>query len=156
MNHRGKNGRNHEYPDSNDSASTPDTYLTNSERRDYFSNLISENSLNQRKLFRTNNLLLFESTNVSFPDHIPDDLANDFGNYFVQKIERINDSLDAPQSCEPLDGDGDASTDNMGSCANCIVILIRENVQSSQTSRPRRLKLVSSKRNGGRLSYYPR
>ena len=25
MNHRGKNGRNHEYQDSNDSASTPDT-----------------------------------------------------------------------------------------------------------------------------------
>ena len=57
-------------------------------------------------MFRTTNLLLFESTDVSFPDHIPpDDLADNFGNYFVQKIERINDSLDALQSSEPLDGD---------------------------------------------------
>ena len=68
------------------------TYLMNRARRDYFSNLIAENSSNQRKLFRTTNSLLFEPTDVSFPDHVPpDDLANNFGNYFVQKIERIND-----------------------------------------------------------------
>ena len=97
------------------------TYLMNSARRDYFSNLIAENSSNQRKLFRTTNSLLFEPTDVSFPDHIPpDDLANNFGNYFVQKIERINDSLDALQSSGPLDSDGDASADNMGACANCV------------------------------------
>ena len=35
-------------------------------------------------------------------------------NYFVLKIERINDSLDALQSSESLDGDDDASADNMG------------------------------------------
>ena len=97
------------------------TYLMNSARRDYFSNLIAENSSNERKLFRTTNSLLFEPTDVPFPDHIPpDDLANNFGNYLVQKIELINDSLDALQSSEPLDGDGDASADNMGSCANCV------------------------------------
>ena len=96
-------------------------YLMNSARRDYFSNLIAENSSNQRKLFRTTNSLLFEPTDVSFPDHIPpDDLANNFGNYLVQKIELINDSLDALQSSEPLDDDGDASADNMGACANCV------------------------------------
>ena len=93
----------------------------NSERRDYFSNLMAENSSNQRKLFRTTNLLLFEPTDVSFPDHVPPlDLANNFGNYFVQKIERINDSLDALQSSKPLDGDGDASADNMGVCVICV------------------------------------
>ena len=54
-------------------------------------------------------------------DHIPpDNLAYNFGNYFVQKIERINDSLDALQSSESLDGDDDASADNMGACANCV------------------------------------
>ena len=63
-------------------------YLMNSARRDYFSNLIAENSSNQRKLFHTTNSLPFEPTDVSFPDHIPpDDLANNFGNYLVQKIE---------------------------------------------------------------------
>ena len=97
------------------------TYLMNSARRHYFSNLIAENSSNERKLFRTTNSLLFEPTDVPFPDHIPpDDLANNFGNYLVQKIELINDSLDALQSSEPLDDDGDASADNMGACANCV------------------------------------
>ena len=71
----------------------------NSARRNYFSSLIAENSSNQRKLFRTTNSLLFEPTDVSFPDHIPpDDLANNFGNYFVQKIGRIYDSLNVLQS----------------------------------------------------------
>ena len=96
-------------------------YLMNSARRDYFSNLIAENSSNQRKLFRTTNSLLFEPTDVSFSDHIPpDDLANNFGNYLVQKIELINVSLDALRSSEPLVGDSDASADNMGACANCV------------------------------------
>ena len=97
------------------------TYLMNSARRDYFSNLIAENSSNERKLFRTTNSLLFEPTDVPFPDHIPpDDLANNVGNYLVQKIELINDSLDALRSSEPLDGASDASADNMGACANCV------------------------------------
>ena len=97
------------------------TYLMNSARRDYFSNLIAENSSNERKLFRTTNSLLFEPSDVPFPDHIPpDDLANNFGNYLVQKIELINDSLDALRSSEPLDGDSDASADNMDACANCV------------------------------------
>ena len=61
-------------------------------------------------MFRTTNSLLFEPTDVLFPDHIlPDHLANNFGNYFVRKVERINDSLDALQSSEPLDGDDDAN-----------------------------------------------
>ena len=48
---------------------------------------------------RTTNSLLFEPTDVSFPDHIrPNDLAYKFGNCSEQKIERINDSLDALQS----------------------------------------------------------
>ena len=103
------------------------TYLMNSARPDYFSNLIAENSSNQRKLFRTTNSLLFEPTDVSFPDHIPpDDLANNFGNYFVQKIERINDSLDALRSSEPLDGDSDASQITWAH-AQTVLILIRAN-----------------------------
>ena len=97
------------------------TYLMNSARRNYFSSVIAENSSNQRKLFRTTNSLLCELSHDSFPDHIPpDDLANNFGNYLVQKIELINDSLDALGSSEPLVGDSDASADNMGACANCF------------------------------------
>ena len=65
--------------------------------------------------------MLCEPADVSFTDHIaPDDLANNFGDYFTQKIERINDSLDVFQSSEPLDGDDDASADNMGTRADCV------------------------------------
>ena len=64
----------------------------------------------------------------------PDDLANDFSDYFVQKIERSNDSPDALQSSEPVLGDDDVSAENTGECADCV--LICANVQSSQTSRP--------------------
>ena len=112
----------------------------NSARRDYFSNLIAENSSNQRTLFRKKNSLLFELTDVSFPDHIPPDhLANNFGNYFVQKVERINDSLDTLQSSEPLDGDEDASAGNISACA------------SSRMCRVPKLQDL-----GGRPSCYPR
>ena len=99
----------------------------NSARRDYFSNVIVKTSSNQRKLLLTTSSLLFEPADVSFLDHIPpDNLANNFGNYFVQKIERINDSLDALQSSKFLDGDDDASTDNIGACANCVDLDPRE------------------------------
>ena len=71
--------------------------------------------------WRNTNSQLFEPTDVPFPDHIPpDDLANIVGNYLVQKIELINDSLDALRSSEPLDGASDASADNVGACANCV------------------------------------
>ena len=95
------------------------TYLMNSAHRDYFSNFIAENCSNQRKLFRTTNSLLFEP--ISFPDHIPMIWLIIFATILYRiKIERINDSLDALQSSEPFDGDGDASADNMGACANCV------------------------------------
>ena len=62
----------------------------NCARCDYYTNLIAENSL----------------------DHIPpNDLANNFDNYFIQKIDGITKSLDA---LKPL-GNSDS---NDGVCAN--------------------------------------
>ena len=46
------------------------TYLMNSARPDYFSNVIVKTSSNQRKLFLTTSSLLFEPTDVSFPCQI--------------------------------------------------------------------------------------
>ena len=54
---------------------------------------IQENSSNQRKLFQSTKALLCDAKDVSFPPGDPDQLANDFGNFFVQEIERINRSL---------------------------------------------------------------
>ena len=54
----------------------------NHARCDYYTSHIQENSSNQRKLFQT-------TKDVSFPPGNPDQFPNDFGNFFVQKIERI-------------------------------------------------------------------
>ena len=60
----------------------------NGARCEYYTNLIAENSSNQRNL-------------LSFPKDIaPDDLANDFGNFFMQKIDKINQLIDMQSSLE--------------------------------------------------------
>ena len=50
---------------------------------------------------------------MSFPEHIPpDDLANNFGSFFIQKIDDINNSLDALDlPPESSDADKDVSAD---------------------------------------------
>ena len=48
-------------------------------------------------------------------------LYNNAGNYFFKKLQRINGLLNATQSSEALDGDDNASSDNMGACADCVV-----------------------------------
>ena len=73
----------------------------NGARCEYYTNLIAENSSNQRNLFRTTKSLLCEPSEVSFPKDIaPDDLANDFGNFFMQKIDKINQLIDMQSSAE--------------------------------------------------------
>ena len=72
------------------------TYLMNEARRHYHSNIIAENSSNQRKLFRNTNTLLREQSDVTFPQSTPPiELAIKFGNYFLQKTESICRKWDA-------------------------------------------------------------
>ena len=67
----------------------------NCARCSYYTDLVAENSSDQRKLFRTTKYLLCEPSDMTFPEHItPDDLANNFGKLFMQKIDGINSSLD--------------------------------------------------------------
>ena len=77
------------------------TFVMNGACCEYYTNLIAENSLNQRNLFRTTQSLLCEPSEESFPKDIaPDDLANDFGNFFMQKIDKINQFTDMQSSLE--------------------------------------------------------
>ena len=73
-------------------------------RCEYYTNLIAENSSNQRNLFGTTKSLLCEPSEppeVWFPKDIaPDDLANDFGNFFMQKIDKIHQLIDMQSSSE--------------------------------------------------------
>ena len=76
------------------------TFVMNGARCEYYTNLIAENSSNQH-LSRTTKSLLYESSEVSFPKDIaPDGLANDFGNFFMQKIDKINQLIDMQSSSE--------------------------------------------------------
>ena len=91
----------------------------NCARRDYYSQLISENSADQRKLFRTTKSLLCEPSDVNFPNHIPpNDLANNFGNYFMQKIDVRNKSMDSLVPRE--DGERSNVCDDNCACAGAI------------------------------------
>ena len=77
------------------------TFVMNGTRCEYYTSLIAENSSNQWNLFRTTKSLLCEPSGVSFPKDIaPDDLANDFGNFFMQKIDKINQLIDMQSSLE--------------------------------------------------------
>lgn len=65
-------------------------FFMNGARCEYYTNLIIENSSKQQNLFRITKSLLCELSEVSFPkDLAPDDLANDFGDFFMQKINKL-------------------------------------------------------------------
>ena len=88
-------------------------------RCDYYTNLIAENNLDQRQLFRTTRSLLSEPSDVSFMDYIPpNDLANNFSNYFVQKIDDISKSLDALKTTR--DGNDGVCTNDNDACPYSI------------------------------------
>ena len=64
-------------------------------RRDYYFNLINENDCDQRKLLKTASALLGGSSQEKYPKHSdPTLLANDFGRFFIQKIDVICSKLD--------------------------------------------------------------
>ena len=65
----------------------------NQARCDYYTNHIQQNSSDQRKLFNVTKSLLCDTNTASFPRVDTVQLANDFGNFFAQKIENINASL---------------------------------------------------------------
>ena len=69
------------------------TFIMNQACCEYYTSHIQEKSSNQGKLFESTKALLCDATDGFFPPGDPDQLANDFGNFFVQNIERINRSL---------------------------------------------------------------
>ena len=96
------------------------TFITNQARCEYYTSHIQENSSNQRKLFQSTKALLCDAKDISFPSGDPDRLANDFGNFFVQKIERINSSLAdlSAQSQLPPHADEPPHVDEHSVCAH--------------------------------------
>ena len=73
------------------------TFLMNKARRDYYSNLIAENSYDQKHLFKVSKKLLnITSTPILPPHEDKQKLANEMGMFFVKKIADIRSDLDNP------------------------------------------------------------
>ena len=68
----------------------------------YYSNLIDQYADESRKLFRVVNSLSREPLETALPEHDdPTKLANEFGTFFLKKIEIIKENLDKFQVQEP-------------------------------------------------------
>ncbi|XP_031573732.1 uncharacterized protein LOC116307604 [Actinia tenebrosa] len=72
------------------------TYLMNEARKTYYTDFISDNSDNQGKLFTAVKKLLSPWNQLSFPN-CPNNtvLSNDMGEFFIRKILKIRDEVDA-------------------------------------------------------------
>ena len=82
------------------------TFLSNKARSDYYTNFITENSTDQRRLFRASKSLLNLLKGSGLPSSTNDyQLANDFGQFFAQKIADIRSdirSASTKQICLPV------------------------------------------------------
>ena len=68
----------------------------------YYSNLIDQCAVDLRKLFRVVNSLSREPLETALSEHdYPTKLGNEFGTFFLQNIEIINENLDKFQVQEP-------------------------------------------------------
>ena len=76
--------------------------LPKSARVNYYSNPIDQCAGDSRKLFRVVNSLSREPLESALPEHDdPTKLANEFGTFFLKKIEIIKENLDKFQVQEP-------------------------------------------------------
>lgn len=71
-------------------------------RREYYTDFVTDNSKDQRCLFNAVNRLLGCCTEERYPPYTePGKLANDFGQFFIRKIENIRTELDNMDSLDP-------------------------------------------------------
>ncbi len=76
--------------------------LIKSARVNYYSNLIHQCAGDSRKLFRVVNSLSWKPLVTALPEHDdPSKRANEFGTFFVKKIEILKENLDKFQVQEP-------------------------------------------------------
>ena len=63
---------------------------------DFCTNLVNENSHNQKKLYAIAKKLLIPKKDICFPDyHDMNSLANELGQYFTTKVETIRSQLNS-------------------------------------------------------------
>ncbi|XP_052791884.1 uncharacterized protein LOC128226025 [Mya arenaria] len=68
--------------------------LLKQSRIDYYTSQITQCGNDYKKLFKVTNTLLGKSNEVTLPSHSsPEQMAQDFSDFFVNKIEKIRDSI---------------------------------------------------------------
>ena len=106
------------------------TFLSNKARSDYYTTFMTENSTDQRRLFRARNSLLNLSKGSGLPLFTNDyQLANDFGKFFAQKIADIRSdirSVSTNQICLPVNATSTVTASyfqNLMCCLNqrCLI-----------------------------------
>ena len=77
--------------------------LLNDSKRNYFNNLIEQNIYNTKELFKIMNGLLDNTKKNPLPDHSSSlDLANEFNNFFIDKIKNIREILDGKNNISDI------------------------------------------------------
>ena len=76
--------------------------MINVSKKNFYTNFIVENSMDQGKLFRTAKKLLAKKKVPSFPGYVDKSvLANDMGTFFIRKIESIRSDIDKVVNSRP-------------------------------------------------------
>ena len=77
----------------------------NEAKRKFYTECISEHSINPRKLFEATKRLLYKEQRLSFPDYKDNNqLAHDLGKFLIEKIAKIRTELDvSPATNQELD-----------------------------------------------------
>ena len=80
--------------------------LMNEARREFYTDFVTENSNNQRQLFKATTRLMNLEKEMTLPVHTSsEELANQFGDYFVTKIRDIRSSIGTDDSNSDFDPD---------------------------------------------------
>ena len=71
-------------------------YLMKQAKRHFYTDIVNENSHNQKKLYAVAKILLTPKKELCFPDHHDmNSLANELGQYFTTKVETIRSQLNS-------------------------------------------------------------
>lgn len=109
----------------------------NEAKRKFYTEFISEHSSDSRKLFQATKRLLFKAQRLSFPDYKDNNqLANDLGEFFIQKIAKIRSELEV---CPTTHHEPDLYvTDSQVSEFTCFELLSEDDVLSLLSSLPKK------------------
>ena len=79
--------------------------LSKEKQQEYYSKIINDSNNDQKTLFNIANTILNKNSNRILPNHSnPVDLANEFNNYYIEKIDNIRGTI-IKTDIEELDDD---------------------------------------------------